>query len=525
MVMVMRNKVTLLLMASLVSGLSFAKSFSFTPSISIDETYSDNLELSRFDQQSGLVSQFNVNLTSEYESNASSFSLSSTNTYSLFSFDSSLNSSFTALDADGTIQLWPNGISLTGSATIQNQSRNIATSSNNNLLFNDTVQTENYQTGLLYNVNNRYHITSSTLDFSTSSSGDDIGERTSTTFNFSSTNGVSARYLFWNSDLSFIESNNSNNNGDSRQSSVDVQLGYITDYAFIPFVRYFLEDNSGNVSTTSLETESYGVGFRWLILPRLFVDFSYNKPFGNSSDTIEEQEAFADASLNWQPSSRTQIELGYTQRFFGDSYSAQITHQNRRLTNTISYNETVRTFTRDNFESVTSETFCTNIATDISDCIILLESEPETNALSSINVTSLELVDDDIFSLNKVFSWTSTLTLQRTRFSTNARYTSRENLGDNNSSETLTKFLSLSASRSISNQTTISLLSSYTDQSIDVATTTQTDLTRRYSLTYNRNISDLLNMSFTLGHTNRSSSVDNFNYDENRVSFTLNKDF
>lgn len=524
--MATENKIALLLLTSLLSSTSLAKSFSFTPSIGVEETYSDNLNLTRVDQQSGLVSQFNLNLASEYEGNGSSFSLSSSNTYSLFSNDSSLNTSFSALDADGIVQLWPNGISLTGSATIQNQARNSAVSSSNSLLFNDTVQTQSYQTGLLYSVNNRHHITSSNLDFSTSSSEDNIAERTSTTFNLNSENGNAARTIFWDSSASFTQTNNSNNSSDSEQSSADIKLGYITNHGFTPFVRYFLEDISGNISSSTFETESLGVGFRWLILPRLFVDVSYNEPFGNSSDTVEEQEAYTDALLNWQPSSRTQIELGYTQRFFGDSYNAQITHQNRRLTNTLSYTETVRTFTRDNFVAVTSEVFCSNItATDISNCITLLASEPESQAATSVNVTTLELVEDNNFSLNKVFSWTSTLSLPKTSFTSNARYTSRENLSDDSSSESLIKFLSFQATRNISQNTSLRFLTSYTDQQISASTVTQNDLTRRYSLTYNKNINDLLTMFVTIGHTNRNSNVDNLTYNENRISFNLSKDF
>lgn len=500
----MKNKLTLLCVLILFSSQCLAKSFTFTPNVGLDETYSDNLELSNSDKQDGLVSQANIGLNSQYENNSSSFSLRSTSTYVIYSNDHSLDTDYHALSADGDIQLWPNGVSLLAGASIQNQPSNITVNSSNSLLFSDTVQTENYRAGLAYDINNRHHISSGILNFTTSSSEDNIGERDSRSILLSSQNSSAARYLFWDSSLSATESDNSTNTNDSEQLSIELKLGLITDYNIIPFIRYYLEDNSGNVSTTSLETEAYGLGLRWLILPRLFIDVSYNEP---SNDNSNEDDAFADILLNWQPTSRTQLEFTHSQRFFGDSYGLDITHKNRRLTNTISYVESVTTFSRDNFQSISSDSV-------------------DESTGDIITTTTFELVEDDSFSLNKTFNWSSVLALPRTTFNAQASYISRENLdSDNSGSENLTKVFSFSASRSLSSKTTLNVTASITDQTIETSSNDQQDLYRRYSLNYSKRFNPQLNTSLSISHTNRSSSVDDFSYTESRIAFTLNKDF
>ena len=87
---------------------------------------------------------------------------------------------------------------------------------------------------------------------------------------------------------------------------------------FNPFIRFYDEDYSGTLGTQSQPTtSSWGPGFRWLISQHLHVDLSYNYV---TDDAVSDD--YVAASIQWDPSARTSLTAGYSQRFFGDSYNS-----------------------------------------------------------------------------------------------------------------------------------------------------------------------------------------------------------
>ena len=114
---------------------------------------------------------------------------------------------------------------------------------------------------------------------------------------------LALEHVFWELEHNYQELKNNNQKGELSES--EVKLGLITDYRLNPFLRYYNEDNSGDLNNPnrSIESNSYGLGVRWLISPRLYLDTSYNKPIGSKLDIDgDEQKEYVNASVKWQPS-------------------------------------------------------------------------------------------------------------------------------------------------------------------------------------------------------------------------------
>ena len=498
----------------------------FEPGLNINEQYSDNIELTPSDKVTSLISQTSLLLDTSYNGKNSVINLNSASTYAWYSHDHSLDKDYHTLSADSKIMLWPNGIALLSNINIRNQSRNEARNNNNDITYGDTTQTRNYQLGFEYQINNRNHRTSSSFIYSAYSSEDNIGEQDGTAFQLSSNNGVAVNHLFW--DTSAIYRTRENNNSESKQHRFDAKVGLITDYKFTPFIRYYEEDNSGNISNNGFETKSYGLGFRWQVKPRLFIDLSYNEPIETDSTSSNSQnEAYLDLLVNWQPTSRTKLLLSHSERFYGNSYGLNISHRNRRLTNTINYNEQIQSFTRDNYQVVSSTFICQNPdAIDLSDCFIQNGDVFNPEDISLITINSLELVEDNDYWLNKRFQWSSMLTLPRTSFSFNLNHADRKNL--NSGSSNTTKSASINASRKLSPGSTFGLQASYDERSYDQSLINrdgQTDKYRRYGINFKRSLNQALDFTLDLDRINRTSNQERYNYSENRLSLRLTKDF
>ena len=105
-------------------------------------------------------------------------------------------------------------------------------------------------------------------------------------------------------------------------------------------------------------------------------------------------------------------------------------HRTKRLTNTITYDETLEVFDRSNFEQIDLGAFwCPTGSTiaNISNCFAQSE-QPDGEGFQLANFFYLEPVASNEFSLNKRFSWNSRLQLARTSFTFSASGTRRESL-------------------------------------------------------------------------------------------------
>ena len=530
-----KTKLSAVCIALICSKLAVAGEWQFDPSIIVDETYSDNVGLTTNNEQSSLVTQVGLNIESTYKAQQAEFNFSSESIYALYSHDHDLDSDYQTLSSDLRIQLWPNGIVVYGGVDIANQSRNGSRNALADIVSADTVQVETYSGGLEYNIDNSDFIVNSSIGYRETNSEDNIGNQKGINSRITSTNGTGARHVFWEVEHDYQDLENNNQKG--KQSQSEVKIGWITGYGLNPFLRYYDEDNSGDInnSNRSIESNSYGLGVRWLITPRLALNVSYNQPIGDNLDLDgDEQEAYVNASVQWQPSPRTKLTANISERFYGTSYGLDFTHRNKRLTNSISYVEDVQTFTRNNFAAnLVGFYFCpsSNI-TSVADCIIKDEgsifpdnpNEPDNPGFQLFPIQDFTLVEDNVFSLNKTLNWSSVLALPRTTISFTANHQNRENLETFNEDERSAS--SLNVSRKVSGRSSISFDLSYTETNLQIDTEFERiDRYRRYEISYQKSLNSALSFDLSLSYLNRASDNALFNYEEGRVSAKVTKGF
>jgi hypothetical protein len=516
------------------SGIATAGDWQFDPNIVIDETYTDNVSLLINDEQSSLVSQTGIDIESTYNAQHAIFNFSSQSIYALYSHDHDLDNDFHTVSSDLRLQLWPNGIILFGSANISNQSRNGSRNALADIVSADTVRVESYNGGFEYNIKNSTFVINSSVGYNQTKTEDEIGNREGVYAEINSTNGSGARNIFWELDHSYQEFKNNNQKGELAES--EVKIGLITDYSLNPFVRYYNEDNSGDLNNPnrSIESNSYGLGVRWRISPRLYLDTSYNKPIGSKLDIDgDKQKEYVNALVKWQPSSRTSLEASFSERFYGDSYGLNLSHQNKRLTNTISYAEDIQTFTRNNFvNNVIGFYFCPNNITQLEQCIIGDgatvfpgdPNNPDDQGYQIFPIQNFSLVEDNVFSLNKTLAWTSILALPRTNITFNANRQRRDNLETRIKDET--SDASLNITRDISGRSTLSLVLTYTETNLQLDTEFERiDRYRRYLLSYKKSLNSALSFDLAISYLNRSSASAILNYEEGRISAKITKGF
>lgn len=470
-----------------------AGEWQFDPSVGVEETYTNNIDLTITDPTSTFVTKAIIDFGVKYQSRLTDFSFSGVNTRLFFSHDSDLNDNYLVLNADGQYNIWAGGPAVFATANVRNVNRNSANNGLADLISGDTVQAENYSTGLLYNITNSSYSIKSSLSFDMNRYEDGLGEYDGFSTTLNAKNGNNARITFWEFDGDF-STRSQDFSGETRtgdQYKVSAKLGLITSFDINPFIRFYDEDFSGDFGNQSQQTTaSWGPGLRWLVSPHLTLDVTYNYV---SDNTISDD--YISALIQWEPSARTSLSASYSKRFFGNSYNIRLQHRTKRLTNTVTYDETLEVFDRNNFEQV---------------------------GLGS----NLEPVESSEFSLYRRLRWTSALQLARTTFTINTYATRREELENDVIDDTLG--VSFAINRKISRKSNLSLLAKYDSLIFDKNNplgSGQEDKYTTISTTYSKDIAASLSTQFTLQNVDRNSDVDQFSYNEFRAIINVTKEF
>ncbi|WP_181901659.1 TIGR03016 family PEP-CTERM system-associated outer membrane protein [Thalassotalea euphylliae] len=523
MAMDVKGKVSIAMLCQLLHFSVQAADSSFAPTISIEEVFSDNVELSSFDKQNSLVTRAILGLNHSISSAIINANINGNYTHQFYSHDSDANEGYESLSSQINITPWRKGPTVNLQANIANVPRSTGGNFASDLISGDTVRTTNYGAGLNYQVQNSDFLLSIGGQYNDSRSGDNVGESYGYTNSFSFQNGIGQKNVFW--DISSSYSDRKNRGESARSYQVQARFGVITSWKLNPFIRYFDENFSGSVSNNSLnQGESYGAGFRWQPVNLMIIDLSYN-----AAEDEELSDDYVAFEFNWQPTTRTQISASYNQRFFGDSYGLNINHRNKRLTNTISYNEQIQAFQRDNFEVFTeSVLFCPlNQPIDIDSCLSNLDNETQPELFFELPIFDIRPVEDNQFSLNKRLAWNSTLSLSRTTFSLTISSNEREDLNTGNTQDDVSFGLSTSRQLNARSQLTAAYQFSRNDfftRNVDIDTERR-DYYRTYTIGYSRTLGKSISVNFDLRHLARTSNTNTRDYDENRATLSITKDF
>ncbi|MEI6893682.1 MAG: TIGR03016 family PEP-CTERM system-associated outer membrane protein [Colwellia sp.] len=509
-------------LAYLLSSVSaLAGEWHIDPNLGLTETYTDNVELSPLETQSSLVRQFILGVDANFSSKKLYFSFAGTETLVGFSHNSELNDDYQTLQANALYDIWGNKLQVIANSSITNVSTSDADNGLADLVNGDTVQQLNHSAGLQYSSTTSDYSVSSSLLYSMIKTEDNIGESNGYTAQITSKNGSAARYAFW--DIDGNHTNRKNKGFTSETYQIETKVGAITPYKVNPFIRFYNEKITGNGASNNQEAiPSWGPGLRYQAAKHFIIDLSYNYII----DDTQASDDYIAANIDWQPSSRTSIEVSYSKRFFGDSYELDFSHRTKRFTNTVSYHETIDVFDRNNYQQTDNEVWCANNSTDVSNCLPVGEVPIDTSKYQILSVSSLELVEDNEFSLNKRLAWQSQLALARTTFFLNVSSHKRENLTtgviDNYSDARF------SIARRMSVRSDITIYIDYRESVFDKDNPKgprQEDIYKTLSTTYNRSLASSLNAFLTLQYIDRQSNIDRYTYNEARASINLTKGF
>lgn len=519
------KKPALLAACFILSPTTLAGEWTFVPSLGFTETFSDNVELTKQEQTSSFVSQLIFGFDANFQSKDALISFSGTETLAAYSHNSDLNDDFQTMQLEGLFSLWSSGPQLIISSDISNVSQSNSNNSLADLVSGDTVQRQIHSAGLQYNIQNSHHILDSSIIYSVTESEDNIGDSNGYTAILNSKNGNAARAIFWQITGNF--SNLKNNSLQGENYSLESKLGAITSWRLNPFVRYYNERITGNIPATNPDTTpSWGPGVQWLATKNFTLDVSYNyvqEGNDNSDDYLA-------ANVDWQPSARTSLKAGYNQRFFGDSYNFELTHQTKRLKNLIYYTETIEIFDRYSYQEEKSGDFwCLSPVsqdTASSDCLSAAQPPSDTTNYQLVAFNNLVPVENNEFTLNKRLLWTSTLNLSRTSFKFTASTREREALSTHIIDDYITADFKIS--RKTSARSALDFLVSYSENTFDKNNpngSRQKDIYKSISTTYSRELASSLSAFFTLRFLDRESSVIDRTYNEVRASINITKDF
>ncbi len=499
-----------------------ANEWTFDPYIKIEGIHTDNVELLKNAKIQSYVSQTSFSIDTQFVSRMADFSLQSSTTYATYSHDHDLNNDFSSLNGQGKYLLWTDGPVIIASVKIANVNKNNANNSLADLVSSDTVQTRDKQTGLLYNIDNSKLSFHSSIIYNTLDSDDNIGESSGYSASIKTTNNQSFNNMFWLIKANYTERKNLNLTG--RMYDTEVLIGFLTPMNLTPFIRYFNEDSDGNIASGSNAMSSWGPGIRWQLSPHLFIDSSYNY----IDNEEESSNDYLSANINWQPSNNTSLNADYSRRFFGNSFNLQFSHKTKRLTNEISYAETINAFDRNNYQRVALGNYWCPIETedDITQCIAGNNSTIDIENFNLVSLFDLVLIESNEFSLSKSLSLKSTLSLARTTFTLSATHSERESLSTGIIDNILTASFALSRKLSGKSELRFNIKFNHNEFNKEhVDTQGQKDDYRTFSSTYSRKIGRSLSSNFTLQYLDRVSSNTLRTYSEARATITIKKDF
>ena len=511
----------LLISSFFLTTSTYAESDLFRPNIGLTETYVNNIELSPLDEKSSLVSQLIFGLNSEYVSKKVQFSLTGTQTQIYYSHDKEMNDDYQELLASGLYNLWQDKLQIIGNSSITNVSKNDTENSLPDVIHGDTIQQRKHFAGLQFNSNNSTHNLNASLLYTIVDTEDDIGESNTGTITINSSNGYAARNVFWLVKGSF--SNQRNDGFTSENYKLETKIGAITSYRLNPFIRLYNERVSGNLAGSNPNTiPSWGPGFRYLVSKHFTLDLSYNYV----RDDTEASEDYLAASVDWQPSKQTSLRAGYSKRFFGESYELDVFHKTKRLSNKISYIESIEAFDRNDYNNTSSFVMCKYDVFNVADCLQIGETPNNTTNYIRVPVTLLELTENNEFTLNKRFVWNTELSFARTDFSFDISNREREAL----STGVIDRYFDtrFSVTRKVSGNSRVTSYVSFVRNVFDKDKSggpRQKDTYTIFSATYNQTISFYLDSFVTLQYIDRESTIAAYTYDEFRASINLTKHF
>ncbi len=331
-----------LLAGGVTSYSTVAEDVTFSSKASTKLTYSDNINLSSQDEQSGAVSVWSAGVASDIQGTEGNLLFNYDVYQTLHSVDSGRNELFNELSLSASKNLYRNNITLSADASITNVARSVQDNANADIISGGTIETRSLSSQISYQSNPRGYVDLfGALSAKTTSNSDSIGDYYSVGADASFKNGTSVKNYFWLSDFTYDQNISRLNDNFYFSFSTNNELGLQPIYNLSPFIRANYEGYSDANGDNVIESGSWGPALRYYLSKRSYLELSYDFSFYD--------EDFWRGAFRLEPNSRTLITFDYTKRYYGDAYEFSLTHRTKKLTNTISYTEELIGFDREFF--------------------------------------------------------------------------------------------------------------------------------------------------------------------------------
>lgn len=452
-----------------------------TPNVEGKVTYTDNVDLSESDKDSGTVTTLAAGIEIKAKGNDGNLSLDYQADQQFYSYDSSKNELFNTLSFNADKGISQTGLKLDVSASIKNISRAIDKQANDDLISGDTIESINAESGVSFQSNKR-----GLSDFYTRISGavtdneDDIGDHDSFSTKVTYKNGQGMKDYFWLMDYSYQTNVGKDDNDRSESHELEEKIGTRPISGFGPFLRLFYEEYKSDGNSDEFTSATWGPGLRYYWHKNSYAELSYD--FAIDDDSRD----YWRGALFFKPTTRTVLDFDYTRRFYGDAYDFSLSHRNRRVTNIINYTEEIITYDRPNF-----------IGGD----------------------------DIDELTLSRKFSWETKMALRRTTASLKLSADDQESVrGTSQNRDRQIYGALVSLDYRLSRKTTTSASFNFDSYEFEKENqSNQNDYYRSWSLGLDHKLVNDLSMEIKFDYKSKSSSVSETGYVENRVNFSVRK--
>jgi len=521
-----------LLIFAAVTHEALAGGLKLTPNLGLTHLYTDNLNVQDQHQQSEQITELTagINLSNQGRNVESNLNYR----YRHFNYVNrdDLNKGFSSFDGQLLFKLLDNRLTSRLSASKKRQQASLTSPST---IYSDTGQTDVTH----YNINNNFVSKfEDVMDYNISwklskTQADTVNkdELSSLTdshqhqISLSLNNGDYFKDSYWSlsahhSIINYAPQHNTQR-AQQQLSNYQAELGQAIAYDISFFAQYFNEDYDVNERSSSpLASSSYGAGLRWQPSSHSYFKLAYNWSLNDLNSN------FISANINWQPSLRTSLSLSSSKRYFGDAYEAKFNHRHKRIQTNISYTESVTNYQIASSNNSSSHFICPNTPTyTFSQCTLATSTTPSLG-------TGQQLIPYDHFSgelnnntyLSKQWNIGVSYRFRRANFQLTYYNTNQAQIDslDHNNRERL----SINTSYQTSRRSSFNLSAHHEKyQHLDSNVLVSEYREELYTLSHKRSLINKLSLSVAIMNRQRESTIAVNNFSENRVNFSLIKEF
>ncbi|OZG73442.1 hypothetical protein BTA51_10510 [Hahella sp. CCB-MM4] len=469
-----------------------------TPSISVTEQYTDNVGLTTNNEEDSFIHQVSPGISIEDSGAKTTYSADykyKRSSYTNSAFDdrseNNLNASINRYELNRTLNMFAN-------ARIQNVETEVGQPTfGDGETGRERTETRTTSTGFNYSSGLRqyYDIDSGAL-YRHSENDNNHDNIDSISGNLRIQNGKRFNHAFWD-----FGGNYSEDDKENRKTISDGMVGVNLTQTLGVFVQGNHEEND-LASGSLFITDYWGAGVR-LNRANSSLSVAYNTyEKGGQGD----QRHFVSVNASWNPTRRTSVSAGYSERFFGETYSLDLQHETRRFKQVLKYSDSVTDFT--DADSVYGNAYfdCPLSAQSINECQLVQDpSTPVASGTQRVQYGNIEFIFlNEKQRLNRNLSYTGVYKSGKSTITGNVIWNRSKTLDSLFASREYTTQLSgaLSWNWKFGSRTDMTLSSTVReveDQETIGTTTKTTDYTQKVSIhrTFTQDLSGTLSYAYS----------------------------